>query len=216
MNTEPIILNIPLLPATVASRAKYAVSGLHPSILSNNRDGSSEDSALETSEQGAAYPMVSGKDLFGRDIVIPITIRGNEDTMYFPEAVVNISRERNIVATPVLNGKGTVKEMISDGDLKVSISLAIVSTSDDGDYDGHSTKYYDTYPYKGVERLRKLLDEPNRLDIVSEFLKMFDLDGGDFGIVVMSYSVNQETSTNRQIFEISAVSDYDYNLLIEQ
>lgn len=214
MNTEPLTLNIPLLPATLAAQAKYAVSGLHPTGLSPDRSGNLAEVAL--AEQGAQYPMVSGTDLFGTDIIVPISIRLDGETMFFPEAVVNISRERNIVATPVLNGKGTVKEMITSGDLNLSISLAIVSTSEDGDYDGHSTRYYDTYPYKGVERLRKMLDEPKRLDIVSDFLKLFDLDGGDFGIVVKSYSVNQETATNRQVFEITAVSDYDYNLLIEQ
>lgn len=216
MNTEPLILNIPLLPATFTAQAKYAVSGLHPTILSPDRKGKIEEAALETVQNGAQYPMVSGTDLFGTDIIVPISIKLDNETMFFPEAVVNISRERNIVATPVLNGKGTVKEMITNGDLELSISLAIVSTSEDGDYDGHSQRYYDTYPYKGVERLRKMLDEPRRLDIVSDFLKLFDLDGGDFGIVVKSYSVNQETATNRQVFEISAVSDYDYNLLIEQ
>lgn len=214
MNTEPIILNIPLLPATFTAQAKYVVSGLHPTGLSPDRSGKLEEVAL--AGQGAQYPMVSGTDLFGKDFIVPISIKLDSETMFFPEAVVNISRERNIVATPVLNGKGTVKEMITNGDLSLSISLAIVSTSEDGDYDGHSTKYYDTYPYKGVERLRKMLDEPKRLDIVSDFLKLFDLDGGDFGIVVKSYSVNQETATNRQVFEITAVSDYDYNLLIEQ
>lgn len=216
MNTEPLTLNIPLLPATLAAQAKYAVSGIRPSALSRNQDGKLEDALLESAGQGAQYPMVSGTDLFGKDFIVPISIKLDSETMFFPEAVVNISRERNIVATPVLNGKGTVKEMITNGDLNLSISLAIVSTSEDGDYDGHSTRYYDTYPYKGVERLRKMLDEPKRLDIVSDFLRLFDLDGGDFGIVVKSYSVNQETATNRQVFEITAVSDYDYNLLIEQ
>ena len=76
--------------------------------------------------------------------------------------------------------------------------------------------YSDVYPDKGVEKLRKLLDEPNRLEVVSDFLKLFDLDGGEFGIVVKSYSVNQETHTNRQVFSITAVSDYDYNLFIEE
>lgn len=216
MKLESHTLNIPLLPATFITQTKYAVSGLHPSILSPDRGGEIEDAALETSKQGAQYPMVSGKDLFGTDIIVPISIKLENETMFFPEAVVNISRERNIVATPVLNGKGTVKEMLTDGDLSVSISLAIVSTSEDGDYDGHSTRYYDTYPYKGVERLRKMLDEPKRIDIVSDFLKLFDLDGGDFGIIVKSYTVNQETHLNRQVFEIQALSDYDYNLLIEE
>lgn len=213
MATEPIILNFQLAAAT---NAKYVMSGLHPTTLSPNQKGRIEDAPLQSLGAGTPYPLVSDTDLYGRDFIVPLTIKWKEVEMHFPEAVVNVSRGRTIVATPVLNGKGTVKEMITDGDLKVSISLAVVSTSIDGDYDGTATRIYDTYPYKGVERLRKLLDTPDRLDIVSDFLTLFDLDGGDFGIVVESYSVKQDTHLNRQIFEIQAVSDYDYNLLIEQ
>lgn len=212
--TENVTLNIPLVPATIASQAKYAASGLRPLVLADNRAGGSV--AIKNSTDGIPYPVVSGTDLYGRDLIVPLTIKGKEDEMHFPEAVVNVSRGRTIVATPVLNGKGTVKEMITEGDLKVSISLAVVSTSKEGDFDGKATRIYDTYPYKGVERLRKLLDTPDRLDIVSDFLKLFDLDGGDFGIVVESYSLEQSTQLNRQVFDIQAVSDYDYNLLIEQ
>lgn len=164
---------------------------------------------------GMPYPLVSGKDLFGRDLIVPLTLKGSRDTLRFPEAVVNVSRSRNIVATPVLNGRGTVKEMITDGDLDLTITLAVVSGSAEGDFDGTSTESYDVYPYNGVERLRKLLDEPERLDVVSDFLKLFDLDGGELGIVVKSYTVHQDTHLNRQVFEIQALSDYDYNLLIE-
>ena len=165
--------------------------------------------------EGSPYPMVSGEDLFGRDILVPVIIKGSEDMMSFPEAVVNVSRNRNIVATPVLNGKGTVKEMITDGDLDITMTVAVVSSTLDGNFDESSVLTYDTYPYNGVERLRKLLDEPERLDVVSDFLKLFDLDGGELGIVVKSYSVHQDTHLNRQVFEIQALSDYDYNLLIE-
>jgi hypothetical protein len=193
MNNKPMTLNLTMAAASIAMQRRF-------------------DNAYFGSEE-SSYPLVS--DLYGRNIIVPLTLKGKADTMYFPEAVVNISRERNIVATPVLNGKGTVKEMITEGDLSLSISLAVVSTSDDGGYDGNSTSFADVYPGKGVERLRKLLDEPNRLDIVSGFLTLFDLDGGDFGIVVKSYSLNQQTHTNRQVFEIQALSDYDYDLLIE-
>lgn len=212
-----------------AVQGKYLASRLRPAVLAKGPKGGSavlspvsltadqagKDVSIPNALEGTPYPLVSGKDLYGNDIIVPITIKGHEDEMYFPEAVVNISRDRTIVATPVLNGRGTVKEMITAGDLKVSISLAVVSTSQDGDYDGTGTRIYDTYPYKGVERLRKLLDTPDRIDIVSDFLKLFDLDGGDFGIVVESYSVNQTTHQNRQVFDIQAVSDYDYNLIVE-
>jgi len=210
MSAETIIL------ATGAAAVKYMSSGLKVSVLSKDQTGDTANADLRSSaEDGTPYPLVSGKDLFGRDLIVPLTIKGGMDTMRFQEAVVNVNRSRNIVATPVLNGKGTVKEMITDGDLELTITLAVVSGSTEGDFDNSITESYDTYPYNGVERLRKLLDEPERLDVVSDFLKLFDLDGGELGIVVKSYSVHQDTHLNRQVFEIQALSDYDYNLLIE-
>ena len=69
--------------------------------------------------------------------------------------MVNVSRERTIVATPVLNGKGTVKEMITEGDLSLSISVAITSTSEDGDYKSDLKKAaeneYNLWNYSGYE-----------------------------------------------------------------
>lgn len=204
------------MPQTALTAVKYMPSGLRIVKLADNQFGKIENANVETYEkENDIYPLVSGQDLWGENIIIPIYIKGINDMIYLPEAVVNISRERNIVATPVLNGKGTVKEMITEGDLDVSISVAVVSMVSDGSYHENISEFLDKYPYKGVERLRKLLDEPNRLNIVSDFLTLFDLDGGDFGIVVKNYTVNQETHTNRQVFNITALSDYDYNLLIE-
>lgn len=192
-------------------------SGLRAITLSNDQTGKTEDSALQPADaENSPYPLVSGKDLYGKDLVVGITLKGVNDTIYIPEAIINVSRERNIVATPVINGKGTVKEMFTDGDLSLTITVAVISTSEEGEYQDRATRSYDNYPYKGVERLRRLLDEPNRLNIASEFLEQFDLDTGDFGIIVKSYSVAQETHTNRQVFSISALSDYDYDLLIEK
>lgn len=171
------------------------------------------------SEQGQPYPLVSGTDLLGKNLVVPLTMKSASDEITFKEAVVNVSREKTIVATPVLNGKGTVKEMVTNGDLKLSIQLAVVSNTTAGDFDGEfddDCPIYDAYPYNGVERVRKMLDETCRIDIVSDFLKLFDLDGGESSIVVESYSIKQETHTNRQVIDIEAVSDYNYDLLIEK
>lgn len=205
-----------MIIATVATAGKHLASGLRGSVLAEDLAGDTANADLRGAmDDGTPYPMVSGKDLFGRDLIVPLTLKGSRDTLRFQEAVVNVSRSRNIVATPVLNGRGTVKEMITDGDLDLTITLAVVSGSKDGDFDGTSTESYDVYPYNGVERLRKLLDEPERLDVVSDFLKLFDLDGGELGIVVERYTVHQDTHLNRQVFEIQALSDYDYDLIIE-
>lgn len=205
-----------LLAASITTAAKYGASGLKVSVLPAEQHGKLDDAALKIADHGGEYPMVIGSDSFDNRYVVPVYMKAGNEVFYFPEAVVKVNRKRNIVATPVLNGRGTVKEMITEGDLELSLSVAVVSTSTDGDYDGTATRMYDVYPYLGVERMRKLLDTPGRIDIVSDFLRAFDLDGGDFGIVVQSYSVNQDTHQNRQVFEIQALSDYDYKLIIEK
>ncbi|MEG1574387.1 MAG: DUF6046 domain-containing protein [Bacteroidales bacterium] len=210
------MINLRLMPATIATAGKYFISALRVERLPPNRSGS-EDEAELLSQQNAEmpYPLVSGNDLYGRSLIVPLYLRSTSDEIYFPEAVVSVSRARNIVTTPVLNGRGTVKELITDGDIELSLSLAVVSTADDGSYDAPAASAADVYPYKGVERLRKLLDTPERLDVVSDFLALFDLDGGDFGIVIKNYKVQQDTHLNRQVFEVEALSDYDYDLLIK-
>lgn len=212
--------NIPLMPATMAVRVRYLTSGLHGSLLAKDQHGELSKSDLRSAdEQGDPYPLVSGADLLGKNLVVPLTMKSKSDEITFKEAVVNVSREKTIVVTSVLNGMGTVKEMVTNGDLKLSIQLAVVSNTTAGYFDGElddDCPIYDTYPYNGVERVRKMLDETCRIDIVSDFLKPFDLDGGDFGIVVESYSIKQETHTNRQVIDIEAVSDYKYDLLIER
>ena len=160
-----------MIIATVATAGKYLASGLRGAVLAEDLAEDTANADLRGAmDEGTPYPMVSGEDLFGRDLIVPLTLKGSHDTLRFQEAVVNVTRSRNIVATPVLNGRGTVKEMITDGDLDLTITLAVVSGSKDGDFDGTSTESYDVYPYNGVERLRKLLDEPERLDVVSDFL----------------------------------------------
>ena len=193
------IPNVRLLPATFGTAVKYHASALK-----------AEESLV------SSYPLVVGDSY-----TVELTLKGaSGDEMYFPEAVVTLTRDRNIVATPVLDGRGTVKEMVSWGDVQLSMALSVVSTTADGDYTATEQgvcKQYDVYPYVGVRRLRNLLDESNRLYITSKFLEPFDLDGDtDYGIVVKSYSLLQETQTNRQVVEIQAMSDYDYDLLIKE
>lgn len=187
------IPNLPLLPATLAQGAKYGASKF-------------------TTDGTSPYPIA-----IDGSVCIPLTLKSGGKEMRFAEAVVSIGKERNMVTTPVVDGRGTVKETISWGDVSVNITLAVVSTTEDGDYDGQLTTQYDVYPIVGVKRLRELLDEDERIYITSEFLSAFDLDNDtDYGIVVKSYSMEQQTHANRQVVTINAVSDYDYELLIQE
>ena len=104
-----------MIIATVATAGKYLASGLRGSVLAEDLAGDTANADLRGAmDEGTPYPMVSGADLVGRDLIVPLTLKGSRDTLRFQEAVVNVTRSRNIVATPVLNGRGTVKEMITD------------------------------------------------------------------------------------------------------
>ena len=67
----------------------------------------------------------------------------------------------------------------------------------------------DQYPEKAVSQLREIMERPEALEVSSAFLDMFGISH----IVVTGVSVKQQTHSNRQVIEISALSDDDYIIL---
>jgi hypothetical protein len=143
----------------------------------------------------------------GRNIIIPLVIRGNGQSITLPEAVVSVNRKKRIVKTEIVGGSGTVKEFVGDDDTNIDITVGVVAT------DGQSI--LDEYPEDAMYDLIDVL-EATRLEVWSPFLQLFDIDGGTFGVVVESYSVTQSTHTNRQVVQIRAVSDADYVIYNEE
>jgi len=160
---------------------------------------------LSNVSQNSKYTL---KDLNGRNIVSSLTLRANGRILDIAEAVINITRRNRIVSTSIVGGTGTVKELICEDDMELDITVAISSIDDDG-------KISDEYPEDGVRDLIDFLDAKH-LDIYSPFLTMFDIDGGDFAVVINEYTVEQETYSNRQVFKISAVSDFDNTIFYEE
>jgi hypothetical protein len=157
-------------------------------------------------------PVVYPSGYMGKFVTIPIVLRSQKTgkELSIPEALVTLTRKKKIVSTQVVGGNGTVKEFISDDDMDVTIVLGIVATDEDGNI-------IDEYPEAGIRDLREILDERNSIDITSDFLKLFDIDGGsDCRIVVTDYSMTQETHSNRQVVNITALSDYDYTIYSEE
>lgn len=127
--------------------------------------------------------------------------KGNpEGDLVMNDAIVAISRAKNIVTTQMVGMNGTVKEYINDGDYSLNIVVGVAAVRDG--------VIVDEYPKEGLEELRKFLDEKQALTVESEFLKIFDIDS----IVVKSFSVSQDTASNYQSVSISAISDEEYNI----
>lgn len=134
----------------------------------------------------------------GRWVLCPLTLKvtGGE-AMEIGLAVASVSRERRIVSTALTGRDGTVKEYINEGDWSVSLTLELMG--EDGE---------DEWPGDKLTELRKILEAKERIEVASEFLKVFDITH----VVVKSWSVMQETEWNAQTVTVSAVSDEDYEI----
>ena len=66
----------------------------------------------------------------------------------------------------------------------------------------------DEWPGTEVREVRKLLETKEALRVHSEFLDALNIGR----LVIKSYTVRQMTEANYQVYEISAVSDEDYEI----
>lgn len=136
----------------------------------------------------------------GRNVLTDLVIRvPNKGVLVINDATVNISKQKEIVKTSLVGRVGTIKEYITDGDYQVDISIGIVSVDE-------NNELLDQYPETAMNVLREVLEVNEALEISSTFLDIFGINK----IVVTGFSAKQMTFANRQIVEVSALSDDDY------
>ncbi|MBD5199237.1 MAG: hypothetical protein HDS83_02430 [Bacteroidales bacterium] len=142
----------------------------------------------------------SGDYWLGRNVLTNLAINvPKEGVLLINDIVMNVSLQKEIVKTALVGRKGTIKEYITDGDYQISMSVGIVAVND---YD----EIIDQYPEKAINQLREILTQPEALEVSSGFLNLFEISH----IVVTGFAVKQMTHTNRQVIEITAISDDDY------
>ena len=148
----------------------------------------------DTNEE-ADYP----SSRFGTAVLDRITLN---DLQLPDEIIFSVAGSNDIVKTKITGStrKGTVKELISEGDDQVSIRGLIIN------YDS------DKYPSEAVAELRSLLKIGESLIVESEELnKTFDIHE----LAIESFSFPpMEGYPNVQPFTISAISDLPIELEI--
>nr|WP_314801606.1 DUF6046 domain-containing protein [uncultured Capnocytophaga sp.] len=135
---------------------------------------------------------------------------GKRYSLLFPEVIISITQQRNIVTTSLQGRDGTIKEYISNGDYGITLDIALT------DYEGEPDEQTDEefllpkqdYPISRVETLRKLLTTPQTVEVESDFLYAFGIRSA----VVTSFSLQQETHSNRQSVQIQMLSDEPYEI----
>ena len=136
----------------------------------------------------------------GRDALTDVAIKvPGEGILMINDVTVNISLQKEIVRSALVGRAGTIKEYISDGDYQLNMSVGIVAVNDNGEI-------IDQYPERAIAQLREILERPEALEVSSLFLGLF----GITHMVVTGFTVKQMTYSNRQVIDITAVSDSAY------
>lgn len=144
------------------------------------------------------------KDLEGRNWLTSLAIAFDDKEIELDECIISINQEKNIVVTALQGRNGTIKEYISDGDYQISIIAAVSNYKEKGDEYQASFEY----PEDKVRQLVELLQLPETLTVQSDFLDAFGIKSA----VVTGFSLEQETHSNRQSFQIQMLSDLPYEI----
>lgn len=192
MSTLPTVLPISI---TAGKVMLYRFPGSGKGAHSYNKEGR----VFTPSPVGV--PITDPADWLGAYMLCPLLLRLEDGAeLSIPDAVVAMTRTKNIVTTQVVGMVGTVKEYISDGDFDINIAVGIQGVEDG--------KVANVYPEEGLRELRKFLEVDKPISVQSAFFDLFEINR----LVVKSYSLTQGTESNYQELTISALSDNEYNV----
>lgn len=192
-------VNFMFIATGAATQAKGKLYRLTPSRTRESPSWDGRENSISPSE--VKSPITDESFWAGRYVLCELVFENSKGKrLVMNDAVVAISRSKNIVTTQMVGMNGTVKEYINDGDYSLNIVVGVAAVRDG--------VIVDEYPEKGLEELREFLDNNEALEIHSKFLEIFDINY----IVVKSFSVSQDTASNYQSVSISAVSDEEYNI----
>lgn len=192
MSTLPTVLPISI---TAGKVMLYRFPGGGKGAHSYNKEG------REFASSPVGVPITDPADWLGAYTLCPLLLRLEDGAeLSIPDAVVAMTRTKQIVTTQVVGMVGTVKEYISDGDFDINIAVGIQGVEDG--------KIANVYPEEGLRELRKFLEIDKPISVQSAFFDLFEINR----LVIKSYSLTQGTESNYQELTISALSDNEYNV----
>lgn len=136
----------------------------------------------------------------GRWYFMPVSLEHNSKTIVIPFAVISISGEKSIIKTPMLGRKGSVKELISINDSKISITGLLMSS------DG-------SYPEAAVSEMNDLLQVNESIKLISALSSLL-LDTED-KVVIQSWDFPPTPGVEDvQAIKLELISDSPFVLTI--
>ena len=136
------------------------------------------------------------KDFLGRFIFMPVEL---EDLLL--EAVaMNLQVQKKIVKTAVAGRQGTVKELISTQDYKITLKGFLINRKDNN------------YPTEQVEKLKNIFEKNTSITIKSPLTDIFEITK----VVIESLNLPETKHQNIQPFSMSLLSDDDFTAILNE
>ena len=153
------------------------------------------DAPKSENEQFIPFTLI---DELGREFLLPY------------EPMISISSKNNIVKRTVAKAddfkyQGTVKERWSRDDYEIKITGVLIGSILTGDVS-------QCYPKEDFEKLKNFLEGKSSWMVYCEPLQLLGINR----IVIEEMSFPFTKGENVQAYEISALSDFDFNLLLEE
>lgn len=182
-------------------------TAVHLAVRFGMQTGKPFEASEHISNEGE--PMLSElRELEGQTWLTTLKITHGAKSFTFEECLISINMEKNIVTTALQGRNGTIKEYISDGDYNITVDAGVSTYQ----VQNEENEIDISYPVDAVKELQELLALPEALEVQSDFLDIFGIDSA----VVKSFSLQQETHSNRQSISIQMLSDRAYEIKLKE
>ncbi len=139
-------------------------------------------------------------EIFGLPVFMPLILEAFNNTVddfFIDSAIVEITRQKNIVTTVVQGRDTSIKEFINNGDFAVKVSGVLASETAD-------------YPMQKLKLLHEYLQYEGSISILNEKLNALDINE----LVITNYSIPPTPFTNIQPFTFNCLSEKPVELII--
>lgn len=134
----------------------------------------------------------------GIPLWLPVLLQYDEiGELLLENAIVDLTRTKNIITTPIQGLDGTVKEYISNGDWQISVRGIIAQ------------KQYG-YPKEKYKQLLKFMQLNKPINVANQWLN----DAEIYSIVITDFKLPYNPHINCIIYEFNALSDKPVELKI--
>lgn len=135
----------------------------------------------------------------GKGNVNSVVLEADGSRIEIIDAIIDVKKENDIKATPLVARNGTVKERIQEKDYSVTISGSLFGERD-------------KFPYYELQLLNAILSVTKSISVASSYLCIFDIDR----LVLRDANFEQKMLKHFNVmpFTLKFDSDTDYDFLV--